>query len=100
MLDKAGYGPATSTGWCRTANRRIIDAVGKRLRLPADKVIVTVERHANTSAASIPLALNEGCEDGRIRPGDLVVRQRHGRFHLGGGADPLVVASRRRRWTH
>ena len=46
------------------ANRRIIDAVGKRLRLPADKVIVTVERHANTSAASIPLALNEGARTG------------------------------------
>ena len=42
------------------ANRRIIDAVGKRLQLPADKVIVTVERHANTSAASIPLALDAG----------------------------------------
>ena len=55
------------------ANRRIIDAVGKRLQLPADKVIVTVERHANTSAASIPLALERGVADGRIRQGDLVV---------------------------
>ncbi|HEX6014026.1 MAG TPA: beta-ketoacyl-ACP synthase III [Geminicoccaceae bacterium] len=74
VLDKAGYGPG-DLDWLvpHQANRRIIDAVGKRLRLPADKVIVTVERHANTSAASIPLALNEGCEDGRIRPGDLVV---------------------------
>ena len=73
VLDKAGYGP-DDLDWLvpHQANRRIIDAVGKRLRLPADKVIVTVERHANTSAASIPLALNEGCEDGRIRPGDLV----------------------------
>jgi 3-oxoacyl-[acyl-carrier-protein] synthase III len=74
VLDKAGYGPG-DLDWLvpHQANRRIIDAVGKRLRLPADKVIVTVERHANTSAASIPLALNEGVEDGRIRPGDLVV---------------------------
>lgn len=54
------------------ANRRIIDAVGKRLRLPAEKVVVTVDRHANTSAASIPLALNEAVSDGRIRQGDLV----------------------------
>jgi 3-oxoacyl-[acyl-carrier-protein] synthase III len=74
VLDKAGYGP-DDLDWLvpHQANRRIIDAVGKRLRLPADKVIVTVERHANTSAASIPLALNEACEDGRVRPGDLVV---------------------------
>ena len=55
------------------ANKRIIDAVGKRLQLPVDKVIVTVEQHANTSAASIPLALSVGVADGRIQPGDLVV---------------------------
>ena len=67
------------------ANRRIIDAVGKRLQLPADKVIVTVERHANTSAASIPLALAAGVEDGRIRPGDLVVEGDGRRLRLGRG---------------
>jgi 3-oxoacyl-[acyl-carrier-protein] synthase III len=74
VLDKGGYGPA-DLDWLvpHQANRRIIDAVGKRLQLPAEKVIVTVERHANTSAASIPLAINEAAEDGRIRPGDLVV---------------------------
>jgi 3-oxoacyl-[acyl-carrier-protein] synthase-3 len=74
VLDKGGYGPA-DIDWLvpHQANRRIIDAVGKRLQVPAEKVIVTVERHANTSAASIPLALSEGVEDGRIRPGDLVV---------------------------
>ncbi len=54
------------------ANRRIIDAVGKRLRVPAEKVIVTVDRHANTSAASIPLALDLAAADGRLRAGDLV----------------------------
>lgn len=74
VLDKAGYGPG-DLDWLvpHQANKRIIDAVGKRLQLPAEKVIVTVGRHANTSAASIPLALNEGVEDGRIREGDLVV---------------------------
>jgi 3-oxoacyl-[acyl-carrier-protein] synthase-3 len=54
------------------ANQRIIDAVGRRLDLPAAKVVVTVDRHANTSAASIPLALGEAVRDGRLRPGRLV----------------------------
>ncbi len=62
------------------ANRRIIDAMGRKLRLPPERVIVTVERHANTSAASIPLALDEAVRDGRIRRGDLVVLEA-----LGGG---------------
>ena len=74
VLDQTGFAP-DDVDWLvpHQANKRIIDAVGKRLQLPADKVIVTVERHANTSAASIPLALNEGVEDGRLREGDLVV---------------------------
>ena len=55
------------------ANARIIDAMAKRLNLPADRVVVTVDRHANTSAASIPLALAEATADGRIQPGDLVL---------------------------
>jgi 3-oxoacyl-[acyl-carrier-protein] synthase-3 len=55
------------------ANRRIIDAVGKRLDLPADHVVVTVDQHANTSAASIPLALDVAVKDGRIGKGDLLV---------------------------
>jgi 3-oxoacyl-[acyl-carrier-protein] synthase III len=54
------------------ANIRIIDAVGRRLALPADKVVVTVDRHANTSAASIPLALEHAVVTGRLRPGHLV----------------------------
>ncbi|MFO1067609.1 MAG: beta-ketoacyl-ACP synthase III [Geminicoccaceae bacterium] len=54
------------------ANLRIIDAVGKRLQLPAERVVVTVDRHANTSAASIPLALDHAVECGRLRPGHLV----------------------------
>ncbi len=60
------------------ANRRIIDSMGHRLHLPAEKVIVTVDRHANTSAASIPLALAEATGDGRIRPGQLVLLEAMG----------------------
>jgi 3-oxoacyl-[acyl-carrier-protein] synthase III len=62
------------------ANLRIIDAMGKRLGLPSERVVVTVDRHANTSAASVPLALAEAWADGRIRRGDLVLMEA-----LGGG---------------
>jgi 3-oxoacyl-[acyl-carrier-protein] synthase-3 len=62
------------------ANLRIIDGVGKKLGLSADKVVVTVDRHANTSAASVPLALAEAANDGRIRQGQLVLLEA-----LGGG---------------
>ncbi|MSP31000.1 MAG: ketoacyl-ACP synthase III [Acetobacteraceae bacterium] len=62
------------------ANKRIIDAMGKKLGLPPERVVVTVDRHANTSAASVPLALAEACADGRIKPGDLVLMEA-----LGGG---------------
>lgn len=55
------------------ANRRIIDAMGKKLGLSSDKVVVTIDRHANTSAASVPLALAEAARDGRIRAGQLVL---------------------------
>jgi 3-oxoacyl-[acyl-carrier-protein] synthase-3 len=60
------------------ANRRIIDAMGKKLGLSADKVVVTIDRHANTSAASVPLALAEAAADGRIRPGQLVLLEAMG----------------------
>jgi 3-oxoacyl-[acyl-carrier-protein] synthase III len=62
------------------ANLRIIDAMGRKLGLPPDRVVITVDRHANTSAASVPLALAEACGDGRIRQGDLVLMEA-----LGGG---------------
>jgi 3-oxoacyl-[acyl-carrier-protein] synthase-3 len=62
------------------ANLRIIDAMGRKLKLPPERVVVTVDRHANTSAASVPLALAEARADGRIRAGDLVVLEA-----LGGG---------------
>ncbi|MXP14567.1 beta-ketoacyl-ACP synthase III [Altererythrobacter confluentis] len=55
------------------ANARILDATARKLGLPAEKVIVTVDRHANTSAASVPLAYDTAVLDGRIKPGDLVM---------------------------
>lgn len=62
------------------ANRRIIDGVGKKLGLPAKRVVVTVDRHANTSAASIPLALACALAEGRAKAGQLVLLEA-----LGGG---------------
>ncbi|MBU1607179.1 MAG: 3-oxoacyl-ACP synthase, partial [Alphaproteobacteria bacterium] len=55
------------------ANARILDATARKLGLPAERVVVTVDRHANTSAASVPLALDVATRDGRIKPGDLVM---------------------------
>ena len=55
------------------ANIRIIDATAKKLHLPHEKIVTTVDRHANTSAASIPLALDEAARDGRIQPGHRVM---------------------------
>ncbi|MFN6933631.1 MAG: beta-ketoacyl-ACP synthase III [Tsuneonella sp.] len=55
------------------ANARILDATARKLGLPAEKVVVTVDKHANTSAASVPLAFDVAVRDGRIKPGDLVM---------------------------
>jgi len=60
------------------ANLRILDGTARRLGMPSDKVIVTVDRHANTSAASIPLALDQGVRDKRIKQGDLLVLEAMG----------------------
>jgi 3-oxoacyl-[acyl-carrier-protein] synthase-3 len=60
------------------ANQRILEGVAKRLGIDSSRVISTVERHANTSAASIPLALAEGVADGRIRPGQLLLLEAMG----------------------
>ncbi len=60
------------------ANARILDATARKLGLPAEKVIKTVEQHANTSAASVPLAYDAGVRDGRIKPGDLVMLEAMG----------------------
>jgi 3-oxoacyl-[acyl-carrier-protein] synthase III len=62
------------------ANSRIIDGIAKKLALPREKVVMTIDRHANTSAASIPLALEAAVADGRIKTGHLVLMEA-----LGGG---------------
>ena len=62
--------PIKSIGLCRTkANKRIIDSTAKHLGLSMDKVILTVQDHGNTSAASIPLALDVGIKNGQIKRG-------------------------------
>jgi 3-oxoacyl-[acyl-carrier-protein] synthase III len=55
------------------ANIRIMQSTARKLKLPMDKVIVTVDQHGNTSAASIPLALDSAVRSGRIKPGDLLL---------------------------
>ncbi|MFN3989061.1 MAG: beta-ketoacyl-ACP synthase III [Erythrobacter sp.] len=60
------------------ANARILDATAKKLGIAPEKVIVTVHEHANTSAASVPLALDTARRDGRIKPGDLVMLEAMG----------------------
>ena len=74
VLDEAGV-PSDDIDWVvpHQANARILDATARKLGLSPDKVVVTVDRHANTSAASVPLALDTAKKDGRIRKGDLVM---------------------------
>ena len=60
------------------ANIRIIQAMAKRLSMPLEKVILTVQDHGNTSAASVPMALDVGIRDGRIKPGQLVLMEAFG----------------------
>ncbi len=60
------------------ANLRILDATARKLNLPPERVIITVDQHANTSAASVPLALDAAIRDHRIKPGDLIVLEAMG----------------------
>ncbi len=78
-LDTAGY-TVDDLDWFvpHQANRRIIEGAGNKLGLPSGKVIMTVDIHANTSAASVPLALSVAVADGRIKPGDLVMLEAMG----------------------
>ncbi|MGP1282600.1 MAG: beta-ketoacyl-ACP synthase III [Parasphingopyxis sp.] len=78
-LDEAGLATA-DIDWIvpHQANRRILDATAKKLGLPADKVVITVDQHANTSAASVPLALDTAIRDGRIKRGDVLALEAMG----------------------
>jgi len=81
VLAKAGF-ETKDIDWLvpHQANKRIIDGTGRKLGLPPERVVVTVDRHANTSAASIPLALDTAVKDGRIKKGDLLLLE-----GIGGG---------------
>ena len=74
VIDKAGL-TADDVDWLipHQANIRILQSTTKRLKMPLDKLIVTVDQHGNTSAASIPLALDEAVRSGKIRCGDTVL---------------------------
>ena len=78
-LDEAGQS-IDQVDWVvpHQANARILDATAKKLSLAPEKVIKTVDMHANTSAASVPLALDTAVRDGRIKPGDLLVLEAMG----------------------
>lgn len=78
-LDQAGY-KASDIDWFvpHQANKRILDGAAKKLGLDKDRIIITLDKHANTSAASIPLALNAARADGRIKTGDLVLLEAMG----------------------
>ncbi|MBT0780946.1 MULTISPECIES: beta-ketoacyl-ACP synthase III [Paracoccus] len=80
-LDRAGLTPE-QVDWLvpHQANLRIIEATAKRMRLPMEKVVLTVADHGNTSAASIPLALSVANAEGRFKPGDVLVAEA-----IGGG---------------
>jgi 3-oxoacyl-[acyl-carrier-protein] synthase-3 len=81
VLSKAGL-EAGNIDWLvpHQANKRIIDGTGRKLGLAADRIVITVDKHANTSAASIPLALDTAVKDGRIKQGDLLLLE-----GIGGG---------------
>ena len=79
VLEAAGLTSA-DVDWVvpHQANARILDATAKKLGLPSHKVVVTVDEHANTSAASVPLAFHTAVKDGRIQRGDIVVLEAMG----------------------
>lgn len=68
------------------ANRRIIEGTGRKLKMPAERVVVTVDHHGNTSAASIPLALAEAVHDGRVKRGEMLLLEAMGGGFTWGGA--------------
>jgi 3-oxoacyl-[acyl-carrier-protein] synthase-3 len=79
VVEEAGL-ETTDIDWLvpHQANARILDATARKLSMPVEKVVVTVDQHANTSAASVPLALDTAVRDGRIKPGQLVMLEAMG----------------------
>jgi 3-oxoacyl-[acyl-carrier-protein] synthase-3 len=78
-LREAGYRPE-DVDWFvpHQANKRILLGAARKIGLDPERIIMTVDKHANTSAASIPLALNAAYEDGRLKEGDLVLLEAMG----------------------
>lgn len=78
-LKQSGY-QVSDIDWFvpHQANKRILNGAARKLGLDPDRIVITVDKHANTSAASIPLALNTACTDGRIKQGDLVLLEAMG----------------------
>ena len=78
-LDATGF-TAADIDWFvpHQANKRILDGTARKIGLDPEKIVITVADHANTSAASIPLALNQAYEDGRLQKGDLVLMEAMG----------------------
>lgn len=78
-LDATGF-TADDIDWFvpHQANKRILDGTARKIGLDPEKIVITVANHANTSAASIPLALNQAYEDGRLQKGDLVLMEAMG----------------------
>ena len=78
-LQKAGL-TQSAIDWLipHQANKRIIDATAKKLGMPQEKVVYTIEEHGNTSAASVPLALDVAVRDGRVKPGDVLLLEAFG----------------------
>ena len=92
VLAAAGH-EADEVDWVvpHQANKRILDATAKKLGLDPDRVVVTVDQHANTSAASVPLALDVAVRDGRIQSGRPHRARGDGRrLHLGCGGGALL----------
>jgi 3-oxoacyl-[acyl-carrier-protein] synthase-3 len=78
-LVTTGYAPTEIDLYVpHQANKRILDGIGKKLGIPPEKVVVTLAKHGNTSAASVPLALNQAFEDHRLREGSLVLMEAMG----------------------
>jgi 3-oxoacyl-[acyl-carrier-protein] synthase-3 len=90
ILDTLNYNKITvnDIDWLvpHQANLRIIEAIARRFNFPSEKVIVTVQDHANTSAATVPLALNTAVRDGRIKSGDLLLLEAFGSGFTWGSA--------------
>ena len=79
LLDKAGVAH-DEVDWFvpHQANQRILDGVAKRLSIDSAKIVSTVSKHGNTSAASVPLALSDAIADGRVKTGDLILTEAMG----------------------